>query len=152
MSCLLLIALQDIKERAVYWFLFPILGICLAIMGMQYHLWEQYFLYSVLNCCIVSIVLGILYLYTSKLRKKRFLNHSLGLGDMLFFYVLAIGFPTISFVIVFAFSLLFSLAIYLFFKKSFTLSTIPLAGFMAIFLMMLWGYTIFFDKPSLYFI
>lgn len=93
----------------------------------------------------------ILYLYTKKIAKKKFLNYSFGLGDILFFYAIAIGFPTITFIVIYSFSIIFSLFTFLIFKKSSNFKTVPLAGLMSFFLFFIITYSMLITTPSLYF-
>jgi len=152
MLCALFIVFQDFKERAVFWFLFPILGICHALVWYKHTTTSTFWICLLFNVLLVSMVLLLLFIYTQKIRGVLFLNHSLGLGDMLFFYALAVGFPPATFIVVFSFSIFFSWVGYVIFRDRMLGNTIPLAGFMALFLAGVIGYSIFFTHPSLYFL
>lgn len=150
--CCIIICYQDFKERAVFWFLFPLLGILLG--ALQFAQVSSPFFYTsiVTNAVLITLILVLLYLYARFVSKERFLDHSLGLGDILFFYALGIGFPPISFSLLFASSVLFSLLVYLILKKRLSMETVPLAGFMALYLIVVIGYSMWFNSPSLYII
>lgn len=63
------------------------------------------------------------------------MGHSIGLGDILFFYAFGTGFQTVTFIVLLACSILFSLFTFLILKNRLKLKTVPLAGFMGLFLM-----------------
>ena len=150
MICLLVICYQDFTARLVYWFLFPFIGIILGTLHYM-SVTNSFFLYSVFaNTLLVFSILSILYLYAKFFMKKHFLNHSLGLGDILFFFALGVGFPTITFVILFVYSIFFSLFIFLVLKRNLKLKTIPLAGLMSMFFIMVFLTSLFYDSIVLY--
>ncbi|WP_435624325.1 hypothetical protein [Flagellimonas sp.] len=149
--CLCYIVLQDFKERQVYWFLFPLLLILLiTIHSIKVHDKYILFLSVVFNFLLVSTILLILYLYTRLILKRRFVNYSLGLGDILFFYAFASGFPILTFSFLFVFSIFFSLLFYLIFKKKLFAQSIPLAGLMGIFLASTILLNLLLEKPLLH--
>ncbi|MEK6152015.1 hypothetical protein WIW50_02080 [Flavobacteriaceae bacterium 3-367] len=150
MICCGLITYQDFTQRRVLWILFPLLGLLLGTVHFLHSSPSLFLGYALLNGLLVSAVILILYLYTKGLRKKAFLNASLGLGDILFFYVLGLAFPTLTFITLFACSLIFSLIAFLLLKKGLQWSTVPLAGLMSIFLTLIIAYSLFFNSPNLY--
>lgn len=150
MICCGLITYQDVTQRHVLWVLFPLVGIFLCIVYFLHASSILFLLHVLLNTLLVSAILLVLYLYTSGVRKKAFLNTSLGLGDILFFYALGLAFPTITFIILFACSLFFSLITFLMLKKGLKWSTVPLAGLQSVFLILVLAYSLFFNTPNLY--
>ncbi|NAY93495.1 general secretion pathway protein [Muricauda sp. JGD-17] len=149
--CLGQIAYQDFRERQAYWFLFPLAMILFGSLHYSNSVESSLFLnYVMFNMLLVTLIVVALYAYTRFVAKKRFLNHSLGLGDILFFFAFALGFPTITFIILFANAIVFSLLTYLFLKKVYLGETVPLAGLMGLFLIAVIGYGIIFKSPSLY--
>lgn len=147
-----LIAFQDFKERAVVWVLFPIAAVLLAIICLQHTSWEQYVILAITNSILVSCILLILFLYTTYIARKKFINVSFGMGDLLFFYALALGFPTITFILLFVGSIFFSIVIYAFTKKKQQENTVPLAGLMSIFLIGVVLFSFIPNTPSLFII
>ncbi|MEN1784423.1 MAG: hypothetical protein AAGF77_04710 [Bacteroidota bacterium] len=151
MLCLGGIALQDFKERQVYGFLFPVLAI---ILGYAHVLvgpsWAVTALQMALNMLLVTLVVTIAYGYTKFLKKQAFLNHSLGLGDILFFGAMAVGFPSTVFLVLFTGALLFSLLVFWALRAHFKDGTIPLAGLMGLFLIAVLGVSLLFKQPLLY--
>lgn len=129
-----IIAFQDLKERMVHWILFPVLGILLGWTHFR-NTDGNFFWFSLgFNLVIVTALITILWLYTKLIRRKGFLNTSFGLGDILFLYAFALGFPPLSFIVLLAASICFSLLAFVilnYFNKE---ETVPLAGLMGIFL------------------
>jgi hypothetical protein len=97
---------------------------------------ERFAMEITLNLLLVSIVMILLFLYTTHIAKEKFLNHSMGLGDLLFLIVMAVSLPTYSFVIILATGLLFSLIIFLFGKQKWGWTSVPLAGLLSLYVMM----------------
>jgi hypothetical protein len=146
-----LIAFQDFRERAVSWILFPLVGFFLGFLYLNATSFEQYYPFVLANVVLVSGILLILFVYTTYIAKKKFLNVSFGLGDLLFFYAFALGFPTITFLVLFVGSILFSLLAFLFTTtKGKEKETIPLAGLMGFFLIGVVLASFFPNTPSLY--
>ncbi|SNY99674.1 hypothetical protein SAMN06265377_1485 [Flagellimonas pacifica] len=151
MACIGCISVQDFKERKVYWWLFPLVMLLLGYLHFLNSSDSWVFLNHIsLNALLVSMIICILYLFTRIVAKKKFLNHSLGLGDILFFYGFALGFPTLTFIILFSNAILFSLFVFLILKKKRQLKTVPLAGFMGSFLILMFFYVLIFKFPLLY--
>lgn len=148
--CCGLIAYQDIKSRMVYWFLFPVLAISLAMLHLSHNTLEVFLYHSSINSILVTCILLILYIATRFIFKRRFLNSSIGLGDLLFFYAFAMGFPTVTFLWLFTGALVFSAMLHFLFKAIRGAETVPLAGFMGIFLIASLLYQLFPNTPSLY--
>ncbi|MGW9686775.1 hypothetical protein [Flagellimonas sp. 2504JD1-5] len=151
MVCLAYIAFQDFKERKVYWWLFLLVMLFLGTIHFLNTVVPSVFLsYIGLNVLFVTLILCILYLFTKIIARKRFLDHSLGLGDILFFYAFALGFPTLTFIILFANAILFALFVFLVTKRKMSLKTVPLAGLMGLFLILVFGCSLTVQSPSLY--
>lgn len=150
-ACLGFIVWQDFKERKVFWFLFPIAMVLFGVVHFR-NIREPsiFFDYLSLNALLVTLIIVLLYGYSRFIAKNKFLNHSLGLGDILFFYAFAAGFPTLTFIFLFTNAVLFSLLSFLVLKKKFRLQTVPLAGFMGLFLVFMMCFEIIFKSPSLY--
>ncbi|MEX0274650.1 MAG: hypothetical protein AB3N16_09755 [Flavobacteriaceae bacterium] len=143
------IAVQDLSQRMVHWFLFPLLGLVLAWQHYL-HVGFQPFLASViLNLILVNLVLGALFAYTRYIMKKKFLNTSFGAGDLLFFYAFALGYPTYTFLLLFTGAILFSALVYFIMIKRGD-NTVPLAGLMGIFVMGATLASLWPNAPSLY--
>jgi hypothetical protein len=130
MLSLVTIFYQDVKERQVYWFLFPLIAICSALLFFTNTLSELFLTAVILNTIFIVLLLMIVFMY-SKFKLKK--NHTIGLGDVLFFVVAAFAFSTISFIVVFISSLIFSLVLHTLLNQDKKSITVPLAGYMSLF-------------------
>ena len=144
------IAFQDFRERAVTWLFFPTLAILLTSQYLLTSTIDQYYPFILANLLLVSGILLILFLYTRYISKTKFLNVSIGLGDILFFYAFALGFPTLTFIVLFSGSILFSALCFFIYKKQGPIATVPLAGLMGCFLIVVFLASFFPKTPSLY--
>lgn len=127
-----LVFYQDLKERKVFWFLFPIIAVSSAFL-MYSNMFETLFLTTIiLNVSLIILLLLTVFIY-AKLKLKTALSKTFGLGDGLLFFALAFTFSSISFFILFVFGLIFSLLLHLFFKSSSKFETVPLAGYLSFF-------------------
>jgi len=127
-----MILFQDVKERQVYWFLFPIVGLCTGILFYQDILPQLFYVTVVINFAFVLILMGVIFLY-SKLKLKTSISNTFGLGDSLLFFALIFSFSSISFIVLFVFGLIFSLVLHLILKKNSKHQTVPLAGYLSLF-------------------
>jgi hypothetical protein len=131
---LLLIFLQDVRGRAVYWFLFPALAAALILMRFDRH-------DAMINMGFIVIQLLILTLYFS-LKSRSWVNittHLLGLGDILFLVCIALYFPVPGFLFFYTGSLTGALLLWLAWQwlSGIRDRNIPLAGLQALMLMIL---------------
>jgi hypothetical protein len=127
-----LIFYQDLKERQVYWFLFPVFGVCSALIFYKSTLPELFYVSIGMNFIFISILLLVIFLY-SKLKLKSNFKDAFGLGDVLLFIGLIFSFSTISFLVIFVFSLLFALIVHAFVKQQSKFQSVPLAGYISLF-------------------
>ncbi len=145
--CLLFLFYQDMKHRAVYWIVFPILLILLFLVSKEQDYFPIVLTNSFVNILFLLIQLILLTGYFS-IKKKQWinlLNSYLGLGDVLFLLTIAFYFSPANFLVFYIISLLLVLlATILFFSQN-TQRTfkIPLAGlqslFFALILLMDWN-------------
>ena len=148
-SILFAVFYQDLKERNVYLFLF-ILAMLFGSLIYYQHTFIEIFLINIsLNTAIICAIALLLFLYTKIVLRKKLLE-AIGLGDFLFFIILAVSFPTITFLLLFSTSLIFSLLLFLLLKSSFTIKTIPLAGLQAFFLSLVLILNWFFNFVNMY--
>ena len=127
-----LIFIQDLKERQVYWFLFPLVGILSGYLFYISTLPELFIASIVLNAIFVSLMLLSVILYSNLILKIK-ARDAFGLGDALLFLSLIFSFSSVSFLVIFVFGLLFSLVIHLILKQTNTSRTVPLAGYLSLF-------------------
>jgi len=127
-----MVLLQDIKERQVYSFLFPIIGLCAGVLFYQNTLPQLFYITVAVNFVFVALLIAVVFLY-SKLKLKTSISNTFGLGDGLLFLALIFSFSSISFVILFVFGLIFSLVLHLILNKNSKYQTVPLAGYLSLF-------------------
>ena len=139
---------QDYKDRLVYWFLYPLVGILAVAIQFLILPIDSIMLNIVLNLCLVLFLLLVCYVYT-RVRKMEFAN-SFGLGDILFFIFISFTFSIISFLILFIFSLIFSLLVHFLLSGNSKDKTVPLAGYMSLFFGSVYGFTFFYESNFLY--
>lgn len=121
---------QDVKEREVYWFLFPLLALCVGLLFFFKTLAELFLTSIIINLLFISILILSIYTYTVFKLKTKFQN-VFGLGDVLLFIAMTMSFSTISFIIIFCSALIFSLLLHLVTKNK--NESVPLAGYMSLF-------------------
>lgn len=147
-----IIIYEDLKTRMVHWVLFPILTF---LLGYLYFIKStpRFFITTVgMNMLLVSGIILLLYLYAKQIINQPFLNTSFGFGDFLFFYTICVAFPTVTFTILFVFSLLFSLVAHLILGNKKLKTTVPLAGYMALFYVLVFSVYFITGTPNLYLI
>ena len=137
---LMVIIYQDNKDREFWLFLLPLFGIS---GGSLFYMQTQHvnFIQDVIqNSIIVSFIVGLIFLYSKFIMKRKLLS-VLALGDILFFLMFSLSFPTLSFINLFTFSILFAIAFH-FLKINLTNSysnEIPLASYMSIFILVIYA-------------
>lgn len=145
-----LIFFQDYKDRRVYWFLYPIIGILVLILQIQIIPIDIALINSGFNLLFVCFLLVFCYLYARIKLKKSLLQSVLGLGDILFFIAIAFSFSIVSFFVLFVFSLIFSLILHFALQHKQTEKTVPLAGYMSLFFAVVYGASFFCNFHFLY--
>tara|TARA_R110002072_G_scaffold202476_3_gene360355 strand:- start:3351 stop:3851 length:501 start_codon:yes stop_codon:yes gene_type:complete len=140
---LLLICYQDFKSREVTWFLFPLAMLLLTLTKNPFPDMD-FFVYSIIPNLLFTLFqcsVLILFFAFKGISFKTLLAKYIGLGDLLFFLVLAISLPFPFYQIFMVISLLLSaLAGLIFFKEK----TIPLAGIQSLVLVL----CLIFNIPS----
>ncbi|KDN55717.1 hypothetical protein FEM21_13190 [Flavobacterium seoulense] len=145
-----LIFFQDYKDRKVYWFLYPVVGILVFILQAQILPLNIALINSGVNLLLVLFLLIFSYLYARLKLKKSLLQSVLGLGDILFFIAIAFSFSIVSFWVLFVFSLIFSLILHLVLKYKQIEKTVPLAGYMSLFFAAVYSLSFFCNFHFLY--
>jgi len=140
---LLIIASQDFRYKGISWYFFPFLLLLIILMGLHnisLYTWSWYLL---INLLFIFLNLLFLTIYFSFKQKKiaNIFNTYIGVGDILFFVISATYFSPFWFLLFFVSGLLLTLIVSLFYfavtKNSSTL--IPLAGAMALLLILFIG-------------
>lgn len=130
---LLLVFFQDWKYRRIH----VLLPVCIFMVSSYLTYFKSITFKSIVfNVAFFLITLSILVIYMS-LKNKQFLNpfnHYFGLGDLLFYIAITPLFLLPNFILFFILSMIFALLLQVSFKKFTTSDTVPLAGFAALFL------------------
>ncbi|WP_456442530.1 hypothetical protein [Psychroserpens sp.] len=129
---LVFITYQDTKERLVYWFLFPLLGLIVGVLFYTQTLPELFLASVLINLIVVCLFYLVIVLHSFFILKKSF-SQVIGMGDILMFFFLIFTFSSVSFIITFIGAIFFSYMIHLLLKKNSKNETVPLAGYMSIF-------------------
>jgi len=141
---LILIVFQDFTYRAVSWILFPISAISLLFLSLSQLKStniQGYFWGITINAGFVTLQLLFIKLYFSIKSGsiKQIINTKIGLGDICMFYTITVFFSPIYFIFFYIISLFFSVFIILLIKlisgNTYIEKNVPLAGFMALFLL-----------------
>src|SRR3569833_35483 len=139
---LMTVLIQDLRFRAVYWFLYPLLLFSFVVFNMSVNGQSLPLIAktSLINIGFLSVQLIVLNIYFSiKMGRWRIVAGGLlGWGDVLFFYTVGFALPVICFIFFYIASLIFVLTCWVVYnmccrieKKS---ENIPLAGLQAFFL------------------
>lgn len=139
---------EDVKDKKVTAIILIALIIVGAILNGMQQIFTVFLISSLINIMVVSFVIFVLFLY-SKIKMKIDLFQGFGLGDLLFFLFMAVSFPTLSFLILFSTSLIFSLILSVAFRQKLK-ELVPLAGLQALFLGLVIGANQLFDIINLY--
>jgi hypothetical protein len=123
---------EDLKDRKVTLIVLVVLMLLGGFIHSQHQYIWVFLLSSLLNLSIILTIILVLYVYAN-FKLKTSLSQGFGLGDALFFIVMAVSFPTATFLVLFATSLLFSFVIAVLFKKTLK-KFIPLAGLQALYI------------------
>lgn len=142
-ATLMVVSYQDFKMREVSWFLFP-LSLCLLLLTKNPFPDIDFFTHSMIPNLLFSVLqLAILVLFFAikGISFKELLSKYIGLGDLLFFLVLALSLPFPFYPIFMVISLMISaFAGLLIFKGK----TIPLAGIQSLVLI----FCLIFSAPN----
>ncbi len=149
LAALLAIFYFDLKERQVYILLFLFI---IGLGGFLFYRNTTIELYSIsiATNIICLLLIGIVLWGYSKFKMKISLYDGIGIGDFLFFLFMAVSFPTNVFLVLFSFSLIFSLILFMILKPKLKHKTVPLAGLQALFLFILLFINLIFDLLNLY--
>ncbi len=131
---LLLIFIQDHRERKVYWLLFPMIGIAFALLHFFAAGSYQWMIHVTVNLLLILMILLLLVAYATFVLKKPFFE-TFGAGDLLMFIALAFSFASVTFLVLLSCSLLFSTVLYILIQKRGKSDTVPLAGNISLFFM-----------------
>jgi len=147
--------LQDLRERAVHLFLFPLLLLGFIAISLQNNSWPVLAGNYLLNLLFLAIQIIVLYAYFSirKGKPTAIVGVMMGWGDILFWLVTGAVFTPANYIFFFLASLIFSLFFH--FLLSIVLvgeehTKVPLAGHQALFLIFMFILQLFFPNLNFY--
>jgi hypothetical protein len=136
-ACLGLILYQDLKFRKIH------VAIPVVLFAMALYTFEEKtpypFIIYILNLLFLLLILVFLVVYMS-VKNKQFLNpftNYFGLGDLLFFVAISPLFLTREYVLFFICSMVFSIVLQSGLKTIIKDTTVPLAGYSALLLILI---------------
>lgn len=148
-----LIFYQDLKFRAVHWFLFPILFL-VSIYYLNLNIGiTQAFTFLGINLLILMLQLGLMYFYFKfkGVSLSDLFTNYIGLGDVLMFIVLCSFCSPLNYIVFFLLSLILSLVGFLLFNAFLfkKIETIPLAGLQSIILLFVFPFYHLYDDSRI---
>ena len=151
MLLLLSVTWQDFRHRAVYWYLFPLLGILFCCNAIALGSWSVQAV--AINLILLTVQFGMLHLYYW-LKHRHWLmkgQRYIGWGDVCFMTVLTVCLSPLNFALFMLLSLVaVLLVVSLVQLLGFRIREIPLAGGQALLLLLLWGMDYQHHGASLY--
>jgi len=141
---------QDSKDRLVYWFLYPFIGV--LGFAIQALMTTKYLaaINAIINLCFIFTLLTVGYLYSRFVMRRDFINGTMGLGDILLFIFLCFTFSIVPFMILLVFSMIFSLLLHQYFKNKSEHKNVPLAGYISIFYAAIYFVSFFLEPKYLF--
>lgn len=131
------IAWEDLRERSIHWWLLPLLATCLILQVIQEHGLTDQVLQASWNLAFLGLqFVAVLLLMWLRHRDPRVFGRSIGIGDLLFFFVLAIGLSQADFILFLLSGLALCVPAHflLIRRRSGEERTVPLAGLLSIYL------------------
>lgn len=139
---LMVIAFEDFRERMIHWIWLPLLAVAVVFygnfkLGMSWQDWGVNFLFLLL----LASFSGSYLVLVKKIKLSKITSTYLGVGDLSFFVIIALVFPSVVFLPFFVGSLLISLIYGIVLLKE---KTIPLAGIQSLIMILVmslfeWG-------------
>lgn len=145
-----MIAWEDLRERSIHWWWLPLLAAALVIPVWRS---DDHFTQVGFNLAFLGLQLGATFLVLI-LRHGAWVNpleHYIGLGDLLFFLVLALGLGNMHFILFLISGLALCVPAYflLIRIRPSTQRSVPTAGFLALYLMLWIGLDLAGLVPSI---
>jgi len=131
--------IQDIKYRAIHYSLLILIVLVNFVLWFNYSKDYRTLLFNLFF--LITTLLGLkIYVTITKKKKTEGMYLGLGLGDLLFFLVVIPLFSTKNYIFFFITGMIFSLIMHLFLKKISNNNLIPLAGYLALYIIILEGF------------
>ena len=148
------IVFQDLKHRAISWILIPLLLCFQTLLALSALTIEKTIFFFLINLGFIVMQLICITAYFSFKNRKfiNIVNNYLGIGDILFFLVLCLGFSPFNFILFYLCSLIITLLAFLLYQilSRSQDKEIPLAGAMALGLIVCHLAHYRFDKINFY--
>lgn len=126
----------DVKERAVYWWIYIILGVVLYFFSKEYFTYYKIIKSAFVNTILLLIQFVVVQLYfTIKTRRYTFIvNKMIGFGDILFLLMLTLFLPSLLFFPFLSSALSMSIIVHVLARKYIRNYTraVPLAGYISL--------------------
>ncbi len=148
---LLIISVQDIRSREVDYWVFPALLIG-SIVWLYFQGNAPRWVGPLMNLGFVSVLFLSLVLYVSVKRRKltNVFKADFALGDLLYLVCITPLFATRNMILYVILGMVFSLILHLIFKKKNGVDTVPLAGYLSIFLIAVFVFNFFVETNIFY--
>ncbi len=131
--------IQDIKYRAIHYSLLILIVIVNFVLWFNYSKDYKTLMFNLFF--LITTLLGLkIYITITKKEKVKGMYLGLGLGDLLFFLTVIPLFNIYNYIFFFITGMIFSLIMHLFFKKTSNNNLIPLAGYLALYIIILEGF------------
>lgn len=144
---LIFLMFQDIKNRKISWPLLLVMPVAFFLTGQIESFNAEYFGNVLFNVAFVILQLAIAagYFFLKEKKVKNLINNKLGIGDILFLLSITFIFSKVNFIVFYVSGLLFSMIIYLFLLglKAVKQKTIPLAGLLSAYLLIVFVCSLF---------
>lgn len=146
----ILICLEDVKYRMVYALNYVFCGVTGFLLHVRMVGLLPALASSAVNVLFAAIVVTVAFAYSRLVMKKAFVNVSIGSGDLVFFGFLTLGLPTVTYITLFIFSLVFALILNFASELRKPQRDVPLAGYMAIFYAVIYTVSFFVEPKYLF--
>lgn len=146
---LVLCVIQDLKYRGIHIVLFPI--ILLLTLYSNYRM-DLGWVDLLLSLTFLTVTIGILFLYIG-LKESKMVNifkKYLGIGDVLFFMAILPIFSFRNYILFFITGMILSMILHLLLNRFQKHTTIPLAGYLSVYTIVLMGYSAINSNPTFF--
>ena len=140
---------QDLKFRGIHIAVFPVI----LLIGLYFNHWMSWGWEDLLKSLLfLTVTISVLFAYLSLKNKQLVLlfKKYLGLGDVLFFIAILPLFSFRNFMLFFITGMIISMLLHMGLKSFQKQETIPLAGYLSIYLIGLMTYAMVNNNPSFF--
>jgi len=134
-----MISIQDFRHRAIHAYLLIVIAIVSTLLNYIEPLLSLYEIVKSITFLGCTSIGFMIYQTIKNKHLENPIDTSIGLGDILFFIVITPLFQIHNYVLFFIVGLFLSILLFMITHKNSTHTTIPLAGYLALFLMVCFG-------------